>query len=144
MSKPPKAPSEAYSVGYGKPPANNRFKQGQTGNPKGRPKGQSTFSDLIAKEAAKIIKIQTGDKVTKLSKLEAIVKKTFQLGASGNLVAVQLILKSLASSEADLAAELTSALGNIPDYVLDTIPDDDAIEGILARLAKTHPANKKG
>ena len=29
----------AYAVGYGKPPAHSRFTPGQSGNPKGRPKG---------------------------------------------------------------------------------------------------------
>jgi len=28
-----------YDVGYGKPPAHSRFKPGQSGNPRGRPKG---------------------------------------------------------------------------------------------------------
>lgn len=28
-----------YEVGYGKPPAETRFKKGQSGNPNGRPKG---------------------------------------------------------------------------------------------------------
>ena len=29
----------AYKVGRGKPPLHTRFKKGQSGNPKGRPKG---------------------------------------------------------------------------------------------------------
>jgi hypothetical protein len=28
-----------YDIGYGKPPEENRFKQGKSGNPQGRPKG---------------------------------------------------------------------------------------------------------
>jgi len=30
---------EKYEVGYGKPPKSSRWKKGQSGNPKGRPKG---------------------------------------------------------------------------------------------------------
>jgi Family of unknown function (DUF5681) len=31
-----------YRVGYGKPPLETRFKQGQSGNPRGRPRGAKT------------------------------------------------------------------------------------------------------
>ena len=33
-----KAPETNEEVGYGRPPIRTRFKQGQSGNPKGRPK----------------------------------------------------------------------------------------------------------
>jgi hypothetical protein len=32
--------SKDYDVGYGKPPAAHRFRHGQSGNPRGRPKRQ--------------------------------------------------------------------------------------------------------
>jgi Family of unknown function (DUF5681) len=28
-----------YQVGYGKPPVHSRFRKGQSGNPRGRPRG---------------------------------------------------------------------------------------------------------
>ena len=47
MAKRPRYPKAAqsngdhtFSVGYGKPPAHTQFKPGQSGNPKGRRKGQ--------------------------------------------------------------------------------------------------------
>ena len=38
-----------HDAGYGKPPRHSRFKKGQSGNPKGRPRGSRNFStDLKA------------------------------------------------------------------------------------------------
>ena len=34
------APGEENEVGYGKPPASTRFRKGQSGNPRGRPRGR--------------------------------------------------------------------------------------------------------
>jgi hypothetical protein len=39
-------------VGYRKPPIHSRFKAGQSGNPKGRPKGKSSAAKLIEFESA--------------------------------------------------------------------------------------------
>jgi len=36
-----------YEVGYGKPPKHGQFKPGQSGNPKGRPKGRKNFPVLL-------------------------------------------------------------------------------------------------
>ena len=36
------------AVGYGRPPVNRQFKPGQSGNPKGRPKGHKNFATTLA------------------------------------------------------------------------------------------------
>ena len=40
-----------YEVGYGKPPKHTRFKKGQSGNPKGRPKGLQEHGQSLAEGA---------------------------------------------------------------------------------------------
>lgn len=53
-------------VGYGKPPRDTRFKAGQSGNPKGRPKGKNNLTKLIELEvkrnmmAHNILQFQAG------------------------------------------------------------------------------------
>lgn len=41
-------PASDYEVGYGKPPQQTRFKPGQSGNPRGRPKGAKAKPALPA------------------------------------------------------------------------------------------------
>ena len=36
-----------YDVGYGKPPKATRFRKGQTGNPKGRPKTSKNVGTML-------------------------------------------------------------------------------------------------
>ena len=40
--------SKKYDVGYKKPPVHSRFKQGQSGNSSGRPKGKVRVADADA------------------------------------------------------------------------------------------------
>src|SRR5262249_60443791 len=41
--------NEDYRVGYGRPPRHTQFLRGQSGNPKGRPKGTLNLASLVRK-----------------------------------------------------------------------------------------------
>ena len=67
-------PTKTYDVGFGRPPRHTRFKPGQSGNPKGKPKKAISLGDDIQNELAERIPIREGDRNLKVSKQRALVK----------------------------------------------------------------------
>ncbi len=59
---PRRKPLGDYDVGYGKPPKQHRFKPGQSGNAKGRPKGQRNALTLIREILQRPVKITRNGK----------------------------------------------------------------------------------
>ncbi|WP_291158432.1 DUF5681 domain-containing protein [Hyphomicrobium sp.] len=81
-----------YRVGYGKPPKHSRFKPGQSGNPKGRPKGAPGFKAELEKELRQLITVTEGGRTRKLSKQLAMIKALCAKALKGDVRSVQLIL----------------------------------------------------
>jgi Family of unknown function (DUF5681) len=67
-------------VGYGRPPVHSRFKPGQSGNPKGRPKGSQNLRTLFNKILREKVSLREGARVRKVSKAEAVLR-SLVLGA---------------------------------------------------------------
>jgi hypothetical protein len=88
-------------VGYGKPPKRRQFKEGQSGNPKGRPKGSRNIGTVLEKTLRESVVINENGRRRTISKLEAAVKQLVNGAASGDLPAFR-ILASLASVGEDV------------------------------------------
>jgi hypothetical protein len=58
----------AYEVGYGRPPLHSRFQKGQSGNPKGKPKGAANYRTDARKFIGTQVKVTIGGKKTIVSK----------------------------------------------------------------------------
>jgi len=82
-----------YEVGYGKPPKHTRFKKGQSGNPKGRPKGEKNFATIIDDVLGATIVITENGQQRTASKAEAMVMSLTAKAIKGNARAAQTIIK---------------------------------------------------
>jgi hypothetical protein len=61
-------------VGYGKPPRKNRFQSGQSGNPKGRPKGAKSHKAMLQNLLKKKVQVKINGEIQSISTLEAVFK----------------------------------------------------------------------
>jgi hypothetical protein len=100
--------SARYDVGYGKPPAETRFKPGQSGNPRGRPKGaknklpalnEERLKGIILAEAYRAIRINDGDKQIKVPMAQAIVRAVAVNAVKGQQRAQRLFTELLTTTE---------------------------------------------
>jgi hypothetical protein len=87
-------PTGGYPIGYCRPPAQHRFRPGQSGNPTGQRKAGwvKTLADELKEIAATKVTIRAGDKTRKVSLLAAILLAHGLSGAKGNARSAALFL----------------------------------------------------
>jgi hypothetical protein len=119
-------------VGYGKPPRHSRFKPGQSGNPKGRPKGSSNFKTVLRKTLTSKVRVTKDGQSRTHSTQEAMLLRTVQMGFNGNFQAANRILQ--------LAAALSEEDESAPAKAQDELAPGDAeiLELFKQRLLAQH------
>ena len=90
---PPDQDKPGYPVGYGKPPKDTRFKPGQSGNPKGRPRGAKGLNTLVRQNLTQKVAVRTPSGEKKISRIEAVIHKTVEQAMKGNARAIAELLK---------------------------------------------------
>src|SRR5688500_18942186 len=89
-----------YDVGYGKPPAEHRFKPGQSGNRRGRPKKAQPKADESNADILKRLdeeKIKVGGKM--MTRREARLRVLDARALRGELRAIQMLEKMREDAE---------------------------------------------
>ena len=89
------APGGSYEVGYRKPPKHTRFKPGQSGNLRGRPKGTNNLKTDLMEELDEKIVIREGDRSQKVSKQRALLKSVVNRAIKGDARAIGIALSTM-------------------------------------------------
>jgi hypothetical protein len=114
-----------YEVGKGKPPESTRFKPGQSGNPRGKPKGSLSMGQLLKKALSTRITVTDNGKPRRMTKQEVIVHSVVNGAAKGDLKAlrdlVRLILQFPETNEV------------VPDHSVPDVGDEALLHDFLAR-----------
>jgi hypothetical protein len=113
-----------YEVGFGKPPRRTRFRPGQSGNPRGRPRGMKNFSTAFKRELQARVPITDNGKRKMLSARDIIAKRLIHKALQGDLRSMMLLLQQVSRFEQPEAA---------PEF-LNSAQDQEVIEGILDRV----------
>lgn len=104
-----------YAVGYCRPPEHTRWKKGQSGNMKGRPKRDvSDFVSCAAKMLAERITLNRNGKDVRVSKMWGLAEATYRDAVmKGNAAARRLLI----DAEKEFRTRTQPAVGE-PDYVV--------------------------
>jgi hypothetical protein len=79
-------------IGYGRPPRAHQFKPGQSGNPKGRPKGARNEATILHELLNRKISIREGGRTRKITVLEAILLRFTEDSLKGNTKSAAFLL----------------------------------------------------
>jgi hypothetical protein len=79
-------------VGYKHPPMTTQFRRGQSGNPKGRPKGTRNLKTDLVEELYEQIRITAQGDSYKVTKQRALIKALVARALKGDTRAATLIL----------------------------------------------------
>jgi len=127
---------KATRVGYCNPPEHGRFKTGQSGNPRGRPKGTLNMATVLERTLREKVVINENGKRKTITKLQAALKQLTNKAASGELKALQLLATLVRSAEE--RALPTAA----PNSSLEEV-DERVVLGMLRRLETSNKEDQE-
>jgi hypothetical protein len=118
--------SSNYQVGYGKPPRHTRFKRGQSGNPRGRPRGSKNLPTLLTEALNQRVLVAENEGRRKVTKREAIITQLVNRSAKADLRAMKILL--------DIIQDIECRTEPTSEETFFGSADEKVIEQLKARL----------
>ena len=109
-------------VGYGRPPVKHRFKPGESGSPRGRPKGRRNLAVQLRETYTAEITVREGSRKTRIPRIVAIVRKQIDQALRGDPRVQNSVLKQ--ARELGLIPDLPA----VPQYDLSKLTDEELDE----------------
>jgi len=125
------AEPEDYAVGYRKPPVASRFRKGQSGNPRGRPKASKNTRTIWDEELRAPVIVTENGKRKKMPKNRAIARQTVNKAAAGDQKAISLVL-----AQTRLYEEAGESM--VPALTLDG-HDEIVLAELIRRIRESEP-----
>jgi hypothetical protein len=118
-----------YDVGYKKPPLRTRFRKGESGNPKGRPKGTKNFKTDLVEELSELVLVREGTSERRLSKQRAMLKSLTAKAIKGDTRAASIVV--------GLVHRLLETDISPPDEPL-SAEEEEILDAFEARMEERH------
>jgi hypothetical protein len=99
-----------YETGYGKPPKHTQFKKGQSGNPRGRPKGSVNLATAITRAVNERVTVNVNGRPRSMTKLDVAITGLVNRAVKGDARATQQLL-----SLAPLVGMDAAPAGHLPE-----------------------------
>jgi hypothetical protein len=117
------AADPADRIGYKRPPLATQFNPGQSGNPKGRPKGAKNLLAALQIELNTRVAVTENGKRRAITKREAVVKQLVNKAASGDPRALPILLNELRLYEGQGSTAVAPEVFNRPEdrFVMESI-----------------------
>jgi hypothetical protein len=120
-----------YKVGYKKPPLHTRFKKGQSGNPRGRPRGARNFSSVLNEALNQRVVVTENGRRRKISKRELGIRQLVDKFAMAEMQATRMLLGLMLERERLVAAASPAERRSFG------AADQKVIDNLLKRLRGT-------
>ena len=121
------------AVGYKRPPKDHCWKKGQSGNPKGRPRGYRNFAAALAAILHETVSTRDGDDEREMTKLEAVTRQLVDKAMAGDARLMQQLCNEMHKGEAKAEKENTATSV--------TEADREVIEALFVRVRHAAAAN---
>ncbi len=115
------------SVGYCKPPRHTRFTRGNSGNPRGRPKGTLNLATVLTRALCEKVIISQDGQRKAVTKLEAAVGQLVNKATAGDLRALRHL------ADLVISTEKRASQAPAPIAVLSK-EDEKVIQGMMERF----------